>query len=203
MCADDAELPVSEARGKQRKGVEIQVNSDKNALVDSQEVRGIGAEVNRVLKRFAGRLTRVEVHLRDVNSHKFGTNDKRCLIEARPARHRPLIVSSGAATVREAVRGTLEKLRSSLQTLFGRLGRLHEDTTEQGRPRTRVRCSLTTEDAPSERATTEGVGRAKPRATKRPSVAARMSASNKTFVHSRDPKKKGIYQARRKSWPAR
>jgi hypothetical protein len=74
---------------------------------------------------------------------------------------------------------------------------------EQGRPRTSVRCSLTTEDASSERATTEGVGRAKPRATKRPSVAARMSASNKTFVHSRDPKKKGIYQARRKSWPAR
>jgi hypothetical protein len=38
---------------------------------------------------------------------------------------------------------------------------------EPGRPRTSVRCSLTTEDASSERATVEGVGRAKPRGTKR------------------------------------
>ena len=50
--------------------MEIQVNSDKNVLVDSQVIRFIGAEVNRVLKRFAGRPTRVEVHLSDVNSHR-------------------------------------------------------------------------------------------------------------------------------------
>ena len=89
--------------------MEIQVNSDKNVLVDSQVIRFIGAEVNRVLKRFAGRLTRVEVHLSDVNSHKFRTNDKRCLIEARPARHLPLTASSQAPTVREALRGTSRK----------------------------------------------------------------------------------------------
>lgn len=183
--------------------MEIQVNSDKNVLVDSQVIRFIGAEVNRVLKRFAGRLTRVEVHLSDVNSHKFRTNDKRCLIEARPARHLPLTASSQATTMREALRGTLAKVRNSLQTLFGRLGRLHENSTKNGRQRTGVRCSLTTEDASSGQATIEGVGNVTPRGKKRSSVAARMSISNKTFVHGRGPKKRGIYQARRKSWPAR
>jgi hypothetical protein len=57
----------------------------------------------------------VEVHLSDVNSRKFGTHDKICLIEARPAGHRPLTARNGASTVGEAVRGALMKLRSSLQ----------------------------------------------------------------------------------------
>ena len=180
--------------------MEIQINSDKNVLVDSEVIRFIEAEGNHVLKQFAGRLTRVEVHLSDVNSHKFGTSDKRCLIEARPARHRPLTVSSGAATVREAVRGTLTKLRRSLQSLFGRLGRLHEETTKQGRRHTGLRRSKTTEDAS---ATVGGVSHATPRGTKRPSIAAKVSASKEIRVHARGPKKKGIYQARRKSWPVR
>jgi hypothetical protein len=60
--------------------VRIQINSDKNIAVDAQVIGFVETEINRVLTRFIGKLTRVEVHLSDVNSDKFGEYDKRCLL---------------------------------------------------------------------------------------------------------------------------
>jgi hypothetical protein len=64
--------------------VRIQINSDKNVAVDTRVIQFVRGEVNRFLKRFGGKLTRLGVHLSDVNSHRFGINDKRCLIEPVP-----------------------------------------------------------------------------------------------------------------------
>ena len=50
----------------------IQVKSDKNVTVDTRVIQFVRGEVNRLLKRYGSRLTRVEVHLSDVNSRKFG-----------------------------------------------------------------------------------------------------------------------------------
>ena len=69
--------------------MKIQVNSDKTIAVDASLTRFVEGEVRRVLARFAKRLTRVEVHLSDVDSRKTGQADKRCLLEARPAGDRP------------------------------------------------------------------------------------------------------------------
>jgi hypothetical protein len=77
----------------------------------------------------------VEVHLSDVNSRKFGINDKRCLVEASPARHRPLTATNRAQTVRQAVSGALTKLRSGLETFYGRLESRGEDTVTPKRKR--------------------------------------------------------------------
>jgi hypothetical protein len=66
--------------------VRIQINSDKNVAVDTRLIQFVRGEVNRFLKRFGSKLTRVEVHLSDVKSRsKFGISDKRCLVEARPS----------------------------------------------------------------------------------------------------------------------
>ncbi len=113
----------------------IQINSDKNIAVDTRVIQFVKGEVNRVLKAYTAKLTRVEVHLSDVNSHKFGPNDKRCLIEARPARHRPVAASSRSRTVRQAVGGALTKVRSGLETFFGRLEKRGEDTVAPKRRR--------------------------------------------------------------------
>lgn len=113
----------------------IQVNSDKNINVDTRVIQFVRGEVNRLLKRFAGGLTRVEVHLSDVNSRKFAINDKRCVIEARPARHRPLTATNRAQTVRQAVGGALTRLRTALETFYGRLERRGEDTATPKRKR--------------------------------------------------------------------
>ena len=74
--------------------MQILVNSDKNISTDRRVIEFVEAEVARHLKRFARRLTRVEVHLSDVNSHKFGTHDKRCMIEVRPLGFLELVDSS-------------------------------------------------------------------------------------------------------------
>jgi hypothetical protein len=192
--------------GGTEEGVKIQINSDKNVAVDTKVISFVTDEVNRALKVFAGKLTRVEVHLSDVNSSKFGTHDKRCLIEARPARHRPVTVRSGAPTVRAAVGDALTKLRSSLRTFFGRLGKRHEDKTsiaEGKRPPMGRRRSPATEEASPASATPAKVGRATPRSTKTSLVTARKSVPDESLGQGRGPKKKGVYQARRKSWPAR
>ncbi len=169
----------------------IQVNSDKNIAVDTRIVHFVEGEANRALKRFAGKLTRVEFHLSDVNAHKFGTHDKRCLAEARPAGHRPLAVSDAAATVEAAVGGVLTKLRSALRTLFGR-------TAERRR-----------KDAPAPirkaRATVEPK---RPRAAKKVAAAgasavAQTVDAEKTAGSERGPKKKRVYRARREAWPRR
>jgi hypothetical protein len=76
--------------------MKIQVNSDNTIAVDASMTRFVKCEVNRVLARFAKRLTRVEVHLSDVDKRKTGQADKRCLIEVRPAGARPLSVSAKA-----------------------------------------------------------------------------------------------------------
>lgn len=101
--------------------MQIQVNSDKSIQVDAEITRFVEAEVNRSLERFASKLTRVEIHLSDVNSGKSGTDDKRCLIEVRPAGQQPLTVTNSAATIEDAVRGALTKLKSALTTSFGKL----------------------------------------------------------------------------------
>jgi hypothetical protein len=199
--------PCPEARGTEE-GVRIQINSDKSIAVDTRVIHFVGTEVNRALGRFGGKLTRVEVHLSDVNSHKFGTHDKRCLIEARPARHRPRTATHSAATVRQAVAGALSKLRTSLQTFFGRLEKRGEDTVTDKRRRPAVgrRRAPAASHASSPSVTADGAGRVtrpQHRRSGKSSVAAKKSGSHEGTGHARGPKKKAIYQARRKSWPAR
>ena len=72
--------------------MKIQVNCDKTIAVDASPIRFVEGEVRRVLGRFAIMLTRVEIHLSDVNHRKRGQTDKRCLIEVRLTGARPLSV---------------------------------------------------------------------------------------------------------------
>jgi ribosome-associated translation inhibitor RaiA len=148
----------------------------------------VEGEVNRFMKRFARRLTRVEVHLSDVNSHKFGTHDKRCRVEVRPAGHRPLTASNSAGKVQQAVVGALTKMRNSLETVFGR-----------------IQARRAAVPAKPSRAVKEP---AQSKATLKVAAAGAMSAAQPEEIElpaesARSPKKKPIYQARRKSWPRR
>ena len=99
----------------------IQINTDDNidqaqALPEQTE-----ATIRSVLDRFAGQVTRVEVHLSDENSDKkFGTADMRCLLEARLEGLQPLAVTESAATVEQAVDGAARKMRRSLESALGK-----------------------------------------------------------------------------------
>ncbi len=100
--------------------MKIQVNSDKQIRVDTKAIRSVEEELTRALEQFAGQLTRVEVHLSDLNSSKPGLRDKRCRLEVRPAGKNPVSTSSDAGTIEQAVKDAAGKMKRLLQSSLGR-----------------------------------------------------------------------------------
>lgn len=102
--------------------MQIQINTDRNIEHTERLTQRVEAALTDVTKRFADQVTRLEVHLSDVNSDKGGENDKRCLIEARLAGLQPTAVSHQAPSLDLAVDGASEKLKTALERTRGRLG---------------------------------------------------------------------------------
>lgn len=104
--------------------MQIFIHTDRNiSLTDTRRVE-IEHELTKAVDRFETRLTRIEAHLSDLNSDRGGVNDKRCMLEARPANHKPVAVDHEAGTVELAVSGASAKLVSLLESMFGRLDRV-------------------------------------------------------------------------------
>jgi hypothetical protein len=101
--------------------MDVLVNSDNSVEGHEQLAADVEATVRHALDRFSDRLTRVEVHLGDENSHKSGATDKRCLMEARIAGRQPTAVSHNAPDIEKAVAGAADKLKRALDTVFGKL----------------------------------------------------------------------------------
>lgn len=104
--------------------MKIQINTDRNIEGDTELEQQVTAVVRNGLERFSEQVTRVEIHLSDENSkNKSGTDDKRCLVEARLAGRQPISASDQAATLEQAVAGAIEKLKRSLDSTLGRLAK--------------------------------------------------------------------------------
>ena len=101
--------------------MQIQVNSNNSVDVDSDVIRMAESITRDSLSRYEERLTRLEIHINDLNSHKSGSGDKRCQIEARPAGLPPVSASADAPTVDAATRAAAQKLERVLDSTFGRL----------------------------------------------------------------------------------
>ncbi len=101
--------------------MQIQIMTDKNIAGSEKLVAQVEAIVERSLCHVGDRITRVEVHLSDENSHKGGGNDKRCVIEARLKRRQPVAGIHQAGTLLDAVDGATERLKASLDHTIGRL----------------------------------------------------------------------------------
>jgi ribosome-associated translation inhibitor RaiA len=63
----------------------------------------------------------VVVHFSDEDGNKDGVNDKRCMIEARLAGMKPIAVTNQANTHEQAFIGAIDKLKTSLEKITGRL----------------------------------------------------------------------------------
>ena len=72
------------------------------------------------LSRFADRLTRVEVHVGDLNGTKGGADDKRCMVEVRPAGADPIAVESTGGDLYAVISETVAKAERALDKRFGR-----------------------------------------------------------------------------------
>ena len=100
----------------------VQVNTDNHIEGTEALSSQVEAVVEGALGRFGEQITRVEVHLRDVNGHKGGDHDKHCLMEARIAGHQPISVSHDAGNLDEAIDAAAGKLERALDHLFDKLG---------------------------------------------------------------------------------
>lgn len=100
----------------------IQVNTDSNIEGREELARSVEEKITNALdSRFGDRLTRVEVHLGDENSNKKGGgDDKRCMLEARPAGLQPIAVTHHAESMSLAVDGALAKFKRALSHAIGR-----------------------------------------------------------------------------------
>ena len=99
----------------------IQYNTDNSITGNEKANEYFSTTITDALSRFSNQITRVEVHLTDENSNKEGQNDKRCMLEARLEGMQPIAVTCSADTVEQAVKGAIDKLKSSLDTVIGRL----------------------------------------------------------------------------------
>jgi hypothetical protein len=99
----------------------VQIRTDNHIKSDDGANARLEQKVRRKLKRFEDRLSRVEVHICDVNGPKGG-GDKRVSIEARPAGHEPVAVHAEAKRVDNAVIQAADK---AVRALDHSLGKLH------------------------------------------------------------------------------
>ncbi len=94
----------------------IQVNTD-NHIEGKEELNTyISNLVNEKLQRFDSQLTRIEVHLSDVNGGgKAGADDKNCNIEARLENMEPIFASAQSDELSKAIHECVQKIKRGIE----------------------------------------------------------------------------------------
>lgn len=101
--------------------MQIQVNTDHNIVASAEMIAQVEELLTDKLKRFAPRISRLEVHFSDENSAaKSYGDDKKCVLEARLNGMQPVAVTANGAGIIPSLRGAIDKLRASLDTAIGK-----------------------------------------------------------------------------------
>ena len=99
----------------------IQFHTDNHVEGYQRMETYFSSEIAESLKRFEDKVTGLEIHLGDENSDKFGTDDKKCTIEARIAGRSAVAVVNHADTIEKAVHGATAKIKKVLETTFDKM----------------------------------------------------------------------------------
>jgi len=101
--------------------MQIQLNTDANIEGRDAMATRVSSVVENALRHVSDHITRVEIQLSDQNSDKKGgSNDMRCVMEARLEGRQPVAVTHHAATVDHAVDGAAGKLSRLIEGILGR-----------------------------------------------------------------------------------
>ncbi|WP_198968690.1 HPF/RaiA family ribosome-associated protein [Xylophilus sp. ASV27] len=100
--------------------MQVQVRASSGIEIREATERWASEELNEGLARFRAEITRIEVYLSEERKSAAGTEDTRCAMEARLARHPAVTVSHHAGGVDESFRGALRKLRHALESVLDR-----------------------------------------------------------------------------------
>ena len=101
--------------------MKIQLNTDKNIQGAVALETFVSEKINRALKRFADKITRIEVHLSDQNAQKVSADDAQCKIEARLKGLQPIIVTGKSNTKEKALGDAIDKMKAALDTVIGKM----------------------------------------------------------------------------------
>lgn len=72
------------------------------------------------LHRIEDRLTRIEVHVGDVNGPKNHGDDKRCVVEVRPTGMDPISATDQGASIEAAANGAADKVLAAFDRQIGK-----------------------------------------------------------------------------------
>lgn len=96
----------------------IEIRTDKNIQNSDRLISYIRTELTNEFQRHSEKVTHISVHLSDENGAKGGDEDLRCLIEARPAGLKTVVVSHKAGNIDAAVHGAIDRLKRGLEHVF-------------------------------------------------------------------------------------
>ena len=112
--------------------MQVQLHTNNHIDGNAELADRVRTEVEDILQRFREQITRVEVHLSDVNGSTKSGVDIKCTIEARLAGMQPIAVTDQSTNVDDAVSGAVGKLERSLDSTLGRLGHVKGRTSYGG-----------------------------------------------------------------------
>jgi hypothetical protein len=98
--------------------VQIQVNTDHNVQGGEKLATFVTTDLASSLSRFDRWLTRVEVYFSEDAAGRV--DDKRCVIEARPAGSQSVAVTHHAGSVDDAYVGAIQKIEKVLDVKYSR-----------------------------------------------------------------------------------
>jgi hypothetical protein len=96
--------------------IEINFKDDEKTSDHQQMINQI---LTDSMERFVRRITRVVVHVSDLNGPKGG-EDKRCAIEARLAKNKPIAVVADGYDIQDCVTQASHKLVGKISTVLGK-----------------------------------------------------------------------------------
>lgn len=99
--------------------MQFQFNSDNRISADAETAERVEALVRDRLNHVADRLTRVEVHVGDVNGPRGG-NDIKCAVELRPNGMKPISATDEASTIEAAIASATDKALSTYDRQIGK-----------------------------------------------------------------------------------
>jgi hypothetical protein len=104
--------------------MQVLVSCDDPIGCDSELIQRVEGVIAGTFERFGDHLSRVEVHLRDLNSEKPGARDLICVLQARLIGAPPVKSEHEAPTLAEAIHAAATKLERlvdrQLRDLFAR-----------------------------------------------------------------------------------
>lgn len=100
--------------------LQIQIRTDNHIHVHDNRAAELESIVKHALRHCSQHITRVEMHLSDINGIKAGQPDKSCVMEVRLEHRQPMAVTEVAETVGGSVTGAAEKLARLVKSTLER-----------------------------------------------------------------------------------